>query len=115
MNRTPSSQAIQERLRLMVCSSCPWAGPKGVALGPQVPRTCEKKCPLFQQLPRLRQTAALLDPLLRSRHVVLLNSIGEIARQAGAKARRSGAKLARAHSFNRRKDEIARVIGTLFR
>lgn len=115
MNRAPSTQAIQERLRLLVCRHCGWAEALDASLDPTTPRSCEKTCPLFQQLPQLKRTAELLDPMLRNRHVVLRNSIREMAQKACANAGPSNAKRAGPRSFNRRKDHIAKAIGALFR
>lgn len=115
MNHTPSTQAIQERLRLLVCRHCAWAQPHDESIDRRTPRRCEKNCPLFQHVPHLKRTAELLDPSLRNRHVTLRNAICDMARRAVALAKKSPPQLARARSFNRRSDHIARVIGSLFR
>ncbi len=115
MNRAPSSQAIKERLRISICRQCPWAQPRDKTLGPETARSCEKTCPLFQQLPMLKQTAELVDPILRNRHVVLRDSIRRMAKEAWAKAGRCRGKRAQASSFAKRSEHIAKTIGNLFR
>jgi hypothetical protein len=38
MNHTPSTQAVQERLRLLVCRHCAWAKPRDGPIDRRTPR-----------------------------------------------------------------------------
>ena len=47
-------------------------------LGPEAVRICELTCPIFVHLPKLRNAALLIDPMLRSKENVLRHLIDEL-------------------------------------
>jgi len=115
MTRAPTIPSMEQRLRLAICPHCAWAKPAKKSGDVDAVRACEKNCPLFKQLPRIKQAADLLDPLLRNRHVVMRDVIRHIAREASAKAGKCPEKAGQAKSLGRRADRIAKAIGALFR
>ena len=78
---SPTLRALQTQLRQSICRRCANAPRASRSLGPDVPRSCEKRCPLFGQLPRLKRTAELLDPTLRCRRLELEHLITQLAAQ----------------------------------
>ena len=77
----PSPEIFKNEMRHRVCRVCPFRPPHTEALGPQIPRRCEAKCPLFLHLPMLRKIALLTDPMLRSRRWTLQQWVGRLCEE----------------------------------
>ena len=63
MRHTPTLDTVRRALRARVCANCPRRTP-GVLFDPSRALPCEAHCPLFEALPKLRQTAVMLDPMV---------------------------------------------------
>jgi hypothetical protein len=63
MRHTPTLDTVRRALRARVCATCP-RRTAGALLNPSTPLPCEAHCALFESLPKLRQTAVMLDPMV---------------------------------------------------
>ena len=67
MRHTPTLDTVRRALRARVCANCPRRTP-GVLFDPRSGLPCEAHCPLFAALPRLRDSAVALDPMVGNFH-----------------------------------------------
>ena len=67
MRHTPNLDTVRRALRARVCANCP-RRPLGVLFDPSMAPPCERHCALFEALPQLRQSAAMLDPMVGHFH-----------------------------------------------
>jgi hypothetical protein len=72
----PSSELVHHEVRRTVCARCRDRRPG-----------CERRCPVFLQLPRLVREAELLDPMIADRREVLLRHVRELCRASHADGR----------------------------
>ena len=80
MRRKVTLEQVKTELRARACQNCPHRTPgrPGERLEPDRPLDCEAECELFVHLPKLREVARQLDPMLRSYDTVLRHKIGQI-------------------------------------
>jgi len=57
MQHLPVINVMRRALREAVCERCPARPPGSERWGPATPRACELLCPVFVNLPRLKQIA----------------------------------------------------------
>ena len=74
---TPSLDLVRRVTRVRICANCPRRTPGTDRLLSDVPRPCERGCPLFDHLPQLKRLAGAADPMLGSRQGVLLRYLDE--------------------------------------
>lgn len=67
MKRVPTLEHLQGVIRARVCADCPYRTPGGNPFDTSAPRKCEESCPLFVDLPLVRDAAALADPMVGHR------------------------------------------------
>ena len=79
MKRHVALDQVKRELRARVCQNCPLRSPgkPGDPVDTTQPLDCEPGCELFQNVPRLTEIAARLDPMLRSVDEVLQHKITE--------------------------------------
>ena len=82
----PSLELLRHELRRRVCARCRWRPRHSEAVGPEVVRSCELDCPVFVHLPRLRNAAALTDPMLRSRELAMEGLIDQLCHSPPARS-----------------------------
>jgi hypothetical protein len=59
-------ETLQRLLRARICTKCPWRPSGTKTLSPDVPRSCEARCPVFARLEALHAIAKYLDPMVGS-------------------------------------------------
>lgn len=74
----PTIEEVQRVTRTQVCACCPFRCPRSRTWDPNAARACEESCPLFKQLPVLRETARQLDPMVADRARVVERMISEL-------------------------------------
>ena len=82
---TPSTDDTRRVLRARICATCPYRTAGTDNLSPDQCRPCELTCPLFIQLPHLREVVRQLDPLVgHPRRVIrkAVRGLGQVARPA---------------------------------
>ena len=86
ITRTPSLELLRHDLRVAVCPCCfrrrQRSGPSDVTTGER----CESTCPVFTELPHLKEVAERLDPMIKPIAEQLRNEIIERCRKRGGKA-----------------------------
>ena len=65
MQNKPSMKLVERTVRTRVCAECPRRTPCPGA-SPDQPRACEAGCSLFLNLPKLRDLAVSVDPMVSS-------------------------------------------------
>lgn len=74
---SPNLDLVRRVTRVRICANCPRRTPDTDRLLSDVPRPCERGCPLFEHLPQLKRLADAADPMLGSRQGVLLRYLHE--------------------------------------
>jgi hypothetical protein len=80
LRTAPSTNLLERRMRLLICTRCASRPPHSEALGSEVARPCELTCPVFTHLPLLRKTALLCDPMLASRRDALRQKMEQLSK-----------------------------------
>lgn len=97
------SERAHLAMRVAVCRKCFKRPPGSEALGADVPRSCQGKCEVFANLPRLAVVAACVDPSLGPCDRPVAGMIEEICGAPGGPGR--GCPL------SRYRHDVVRVLG----
>lgn len=108
MTAKPTIEQLKAELRAQICKDCPLRTP-GQPFDMERQLPCETSCPLFVHLPRLKEVAQQLDPMLGSYDAVLGRQMSEITRAHHELARRDG----RSSPLTRYRKRIIRIFAGL--
>jgi hypothetical protein len=110
----PTLDLVRHTVRGTICPHCLSRPAGSEMLGPDVPRSCEPGCPVFESLPLLKRAAEQLDPMLRPRETSLRHLISRLCDDRKRRAGTGGGAATANCPLRRHAPRIARAIDSLY-
>jgi hypothetical protein len=110
MLQTVSAEELKRLLRLRICRKCQWRPSGSAADGPDTPRTCEARCPVFAQLELLLAIAKYLDPMVGSTEGAVNRVIARLPETEARLGKLRTARMEQDNPFNRYHAEIIKLM-----
>lgn len=106
--KSPNLEQLRQALRNGICATCPYRKRKVEGAGMR--RTCEDACPLFVNLPILKDRAEKLEPMIGRHEHVLSELIGELDQAQGKRPAKSGSDR---NALRRHRRRASRILARL--